>query len=73
MSFMSSLSGVVQSLHVLNEQRDEMSLLNCEKFTSQMYFHIPNVPIPPAVMAQEKRRMIAENVNKSLMYALMRQ
>ena len=73
MSFMSSLSGVMQTLHVLNEQRDEMNLLNCEKFTSQMYFRMPNVPIPPSVIAQEKRRMITENFNQSLMYALMRQ
>ena len=73
MNIMNLVSGVVQPLHAMNEQRDNMNLLNLEKFTSQMFFHTPNVPLPPSVVAKEKRRMITENFNKMLMYALMRQ
>ena len=72
MNIMNLVSGVMQPLHAMNEQRDNMNLLDCEKFTSQMYFRMPNVPMPPSVVAQEKRRMIAENFNNALMYALMR-
>lgn len=47
------VSGIVQPLPAMNEQRDNMTQVNCEKFTSQMYFHMPNVPMPPSVIAKK--------------------
>ena len=72
MNIVNLVSGIIRPLHIMNEARDNMNLLNNEKFTSQMYFNMSNVPLPPSIVAKEKRRMIAENTDKMLMYILMR-